>query len=54
MTRGEKYRHYAADCVRVAQEISSPADKALLLQMAETWVRLAERTDGKNKPNDGT
>jgi hypothetical protein len=33
----------AADCVRCAQGSSDPDNKALLLQMALTWVSLAEQ-----------
>jgi hypothetical protein len=43
--RAEQYRRYAADCVRVAQETTNPADKAMLLQMAETWRRMADKAE---------
>jgi hypothetical protein len=39
----EDYQQHAADCLRVAQEIDDPASKALLLEMALVWVKLAER-----------
>jgi hypothetical protein len=38
----ERYRRYAADCIKMAQSASSDGDKAHLLQMAETWRHLAE------------
>jgi hypothetical protein len=47
--RADQYRRYAADCVRVAQETTSPGDKAMLLQMAETWRRMAEKAEGEEK-----
>jgi hypothetical protein len=43
MGRAEDYRRYAAECLRIAQTISSPGEKKLLLQMAETWRRLASQ-----------
>jgi hypothetical protein len=43
MASAEAYRRYAAECVRVAQQTDSPSDKALLLGMAEMWIRLAEQ-----------
>lgn len=46
--RAEQYRRYAAECVRVAQETTNAADKAMLLQMAETWRRLADRAEVKD------
>jgi hypothetical protein len=33
--------------VRLAQNAQNPADKALLLKMAETWLRLAEQAEGR-------
>ena len=43
MKRAEKYRHYAAECVRVAQQITILSDKAMLLDIAEKWRSLAEK-----------
>ena len=45
MGKAEDYRRYAAECLRLAQQSVSQAEKALLLQMAETWRRLAEQAD---------
>jgi hypothetical protein len=45
MSWAERYRGHAADCVRLAHQTASPTDKAMLLQMAERWVRLAERAE---------
>jgi hypothetical protein len=44
MTTPDRYRQFAAECVRIAQQISNPVDKSLMLEMAEVWRRLAERT----------
>jgi hypothetical protein len=44
---------YAARCVRLAQRTENPADKAMLLQMAETWRRLAERIEQGSSNNSG-
>jgi hypothetical protein len=49
MSLRDRYRQFAAECVRVAQQSPNPQDKALLLEMADMWRRLAERAD---KPND--
>ena len=45
MSRADEYRDYAARCVRLAQKTENQADKAVLLQMAETWRRLAEKIE---------
>jgi hypothetical protein len=47
MPSGDDYRRHASECVRLAQNAQNPADKALLLKMAETWLRLAEQTEGR-------
>jgi hypothetical protein len=38
----ERYRRYAAECLTIAQSARNDGDKALLLQMAETWRHLAK------------
>lgn len=45
MVRAERYRRYAAECVRLARKADTPAEKDLLLQMAEHWRRLAQRAE---------
>ena len=39
----KNYQKRAADCLRLAQEVSDPTNKAMLLEMAQTWVSLAEQ-----------
>jgi hypothetical protein len=41
------YRRYAAECIRLAQRVSDPDDKARLLDMAETFRELADKHDEK-------
>lgn len=45
MSGADRYRHYAGECVRIAENINDPGEKALMLRMAETWLRLAERAE---------
>jgi hypothetical protein len=44
---GERYRGYAAECLRLAQVTGDSAGKARLLQMAEAWRKLADETSRK-------
>ena len=37
----ERYRQYASECLRLAQETNDTAQKARLLEMADAWQRLA-------------
>jgi len=38
----ERYRQYAAECLRIAQETNDQAQKVRLIEMAEAWKQLAE------------
>jgi hypothetical protein len=48
MTRGEEYRQYAAECIRVAQQIQNSNDKTMLLDMAQKWRALAAKADSED------
>lgn len=45
METAERYRQYAADCMRLARKTESLAEKDLLVQMAVSWRQLAERVE---------
>jgi hypothetical protein len=38
-----RYRQYAADCVRQAQDEDTPEDKTIMLNVALAWLRLAQQ-----------
>jgi hypothetical protein len=42
MGSGEDYRRFAAECLRLAKQISDPKEKAVLASMASAWIRLAD------------
>jgi hypothetical protein len=44
------YRRYAAECVRLAQQVADPDDKARLLDMAETFRELADKNGVRQSP----
>ena len=48
MTLGEEYRQYAAQCLRVAQQVQNPHDKAMLLDMAQKWRALAKKVESED------
>ncbi len=52
MSRVELYRSYAAECVRLARQAANPTDKALLLEMADGWIRMAERAAARMDCDD--
>ena len=47
MASTDEYRRLAAECLRIAHESQNPKDRALLLRMAESWMRLVERSESR-------
>jgi hypothetical protein len=45
MTTVDNYRVYAADCVRQAEDAGSADEKAVLLNVALAWIRLAHQKE---------
>jgi len=43
----EEYQTFAAQCLRLLRVVADPQSKAVLLQMAATWIKLAERLRAK-------
>jgi hypothetical protein len=41
MGRSEEYRRFAAECLEMASAFDNPTARAVLLQMAQVWFRLA-------------
>jgi hypothetical protein len=44
----DRYKQYAAECLRIAQQTAERGHKARLLEMAEAWQRLAEAAAKRN------
>jgi hypothetical protein len=42
MGRGEHYKRMASECLRFAQVAASPTNRAVLVEMAQTWIKLDE------------
>jgi len=47
----DRYRQNAIDCLRLASETNDPGGKAVLLDLAQSWVRLADQAQ-KNLRTD--
>ena len=43
--RRNQYLAIAAECIRLAGQMSDPARKLMLLDLAATWMRLAAQAD---------
>jgi hypothetical protein len=42
MERSKQYRRFAQECLEMARPAQSPQTRAILMQMAQVWFRLAE------------
>ncbi|HEX4554193.1 MAG TPA: hypothetical protein VH249_09425 [Xanthobacteraceae bacterium] len=51
MASAEDHRRNASECLRMSQQIEDPAAKAVLLTMAERWLRLAQEIEAKDDKN---
>jgi hypothetical protein len=52
MASASKYREYAEECRRIAQQLA-PAQRAILLEIAAAWMRCAEDEERKNNKERG-
>jgi hypothetical protein len=41
--RSDHYRQYALECLRFAEAMHDPRTRAVLIDMAQAWIRLADR-----------
>ena len=47
--RTEEYRRRAQECFDVARKISLERDRAVILDIAQSWLRLAEQEEKQEK-----
>jgi hypothetical protein len=45
MRKSDDYRRFAAECLKIAQATEDEQQRALFLQMARTWLTLAQRDE---------
>ena len=46
MTMATDYRKRAQECLEIAQTARTPAQRTMLLHIAETWLNLARDAEG--------
>jgi hypothetical protein len=47
--RAEEYRRRAQECLDLARKISLERDRAVILDIAQSWLRLAEQQERQEK-----
>lgn len=53
MGRSDNYRRYAKECLDLASTVPDANTRASMLQMAQVWLRLAQKHDAKTKSHQG-
>jgi hypothetical protein len=48
-----EFRGFAKECMRLAEQVQSVEDKAVLLSMAQVWIRLADQGHQVRRLGDG-
>jgi hypothetical protein len=43
VNKPDYYRQYALECLRLANDTYEPSTRAVLIDMAQAWIKLAER-----------
>ena len=41
----DKYRRHAVDCLRIAEGVPSPQSRMILIDMAQSWLLLAQQAE---------
>lgn len=49
MGRSDNYRRYATECLDMANTVQDAKARASWLQMAQVWLRLAQKHDAQTK-----
>jgi hypothetical protein len=54
MGMAEKYQHFAEECMKLARTAKDAQVGAVLLHMAQVWVRLAENQKADSETEDAS
>jgi hypothetical protein len=47
MSKAEEYKRHAAECAKLSQVFRDPGHRAVLMEMAAMWLRLAEHVEAR-------
>ena len=53
LSKSEQYRRFARECLRMADEATDHRVQALMIHMAQVWVRLAQRHEAPAEQETG-
>jgi hypothetical protein len=53
MSSAADYRRYAAECIALSERVSNPLDKARLIDMAQEFLKLADKRERRETDQSG-
>jgi hypothetical protein len=54
VNKPDYYRQHALECVRLSTDMQEPGPKAMLINMAQTWIRLSEQAQRSRSDEPGS
>lgn len=54
MSRSDVYRRFAAECLTIANAAEDEQQRAIFLQMARTWLALAQKGESDADRDEGS
>lgn len=53
MAKSDEYRGFAQECLEMSKTVKDERSRAVLIQMAQVWLRLAdEKAEQRSQTND--
>jgi hypothetical protein len=52
VSKAEEYRQHAQQCLDAAQRIQNAEERAIMLQIAQRWIHLAEEQDATSSSTE--
>jgi hypothetical protein len=53
MPQTDEYRRFAQECLEMSKTVQDERSRAVLIQMAQVWFRLAQEKLAQEKPGEG-
>ena len=53
VSRSDDYRRFAAECMKIASTAEDEQRRAIFVQMARTWLALAQKAETNADRDDG-
>lgn len=52
MPQTDEYRRFAQECLEMSKTVQDERSRAVLIQMAQVWFRLAQKNPSEGQPEN--